>query len=215
MPSSTTTLASLVALALLASIGSAVAQKSAALLECHNETDATRGIAACSRVVDDTAAPASLRAQALLRRAFLHNRTGRHDLGRLDYARAVEVDPTNTEARRMLAYIHAGAGHHEQAIAEYGEAIRIDPRDAEAYRGRGGVRLSQKRYDQAIADYRMALQLKSIASATGWGHCQASASLTNAFFHCVQVADDINQPADIRADAQRRLDRMMGRADTR
>jgi Tfp pilus assembly protein PilF len=220
MPSSSTTLACLVGLALLApaetapAAETAAAQESAALLACHSETDAERGLAACTRVIDDAAAPASVRAQALLRRAFLYNRTGRHDLGRLDYARAVEVDPTNTEARRMLAHIRASSGHHEQAVAEYSNVIRIDPRDADAYRGRGDVRLSQKRYDEAIADYRMALQLKPVASSTGWGQCQASASVTNAAFHCLQVTDDTSQPADIRADAQRRLDRMMGRTDT-
>ena len=92
-------------------------------------------------------------------------------------------------------------------------AIRLDPSDAEAYRGRGDVRLLQKRFSEAIADYRKSIELEPTDASMEWRDA-GRASWTGAFFSCTRVADDMSQPADNRAEAQRRLDGVMGRGAT-
>jgi tetratricopeptide (TPR) repeat protein len=183
----------------------AAAQQPGDVSACRSEKDRQRAIEMCSRVIADAALPASVRSDALVTRAFIYNL-----LGAIDFQTAVDIDPANTTVRKARAHYHSTSGRFEQAIADYDEAIRIDPSDADGYRARGDVRLKQKHYGEAIADYRKATELKPIDSMAARWQCQASASWTNAFFHCTHVADDTSQPAEIRADAQRRLDRMMG-----
>jgi tetratricopeptide (TPR) repeat protein len=173
------------------------------------EMDRQRAIEACSRVIGDAALPASVRSDALLTRADIYGL-----LSAMDLKTAVEIDPANSTLRKRRGHHYAASGRFEQAIEDYNEAIRLDPNDAEAYRERGDVRLRQKRYQEAIADYRKSIQLKPIDASAAWGQCRISASWMNAFFNCTRVADDMSQPADNRAEAQRRLDGMMGRGAT-
>jgi tetratricopeptide (TPR) repeat protein len=190
-------------------VGPAAAQQPTDISACRTEKDRQRAIEACSRTIADATLPASIRSDALVTRAIIYNL-----LGAMDFKTAVEIDPANTSVRKARAHHHFTSGRFDQAIADYDEAIRMDPGDANAYRERGGAWLMQKRYSEAIADYRKAIELKPIDSSGAVRQCQISASWTNVFFHCTHVADDMSQPAEIRADAQRRLDSMMGRAGT-
>ena len=119
------------------------------------------------------------------------------------------VAPDSVEAACGICLLYA-----DQAIEDFNEAIRLDPSDAEAYHGRGDVRLRQKRFNEAIGDYRKSIELKPIDASAAWNQCRISASWTGAFFNCTRVADDMSQPADNRAEAQRRLDAVMGRGAT-
>ena len=173
------------------------------------EKDRQRAIEACSRVIGDAALPASVRSDALLTRAVIYS-----FLSAMDLKAAVEIDPANIALRKQRGHHYFAIERFDQAIEDYNEAIRLDPNDAGAYHGRGDVRLRQRRYNEAIGDYRKSIQLKPIDASTAWIRCRASASWALAFFSCVQVADDMTQPADNRAEAQRRLDGVMGRGGT-
>jgi tetratricopeptide (TPR) repeat protein len=185
------------------------AQQRTDVSACRIEMDRQRTIEACSRVIADATLPASIRADALVTRALIYS-----FLSATDFTTAIEIDPANPAVRKRRGHHYFASGRFDQAVTDYQEAIRLDPNDAEAYHGRGDAWLMQKRYSEAIADYRRSLELKPVASSTGWGQCRASASWTSAFFHCTQVADDTSQPAEVRAEAQRRLDGMMGRSGT-
>ena len=173
------------------------------------EKDRQRAIEACSRVIGDAALPASIRSDALLTRGDIYGL-----LSAIDLKTAVEIDPANIALRKRRGHHYFASGRFDQAIEDFNEAIRLDPSDAEAYRGRGDVRLRQKRYNEAIGDYRKSIELKPIDASAAWNQCRISASWTGAFFNCTRVADDMSQPADNRAEAQRRLDAVMGRGAT-
>ena len=209
MRTSTLTFLCLLAMTATSPVGPAAAQQPTDAAACRSEKDRQRAIEACSRIIGDATLPASVRADALVSRAFIY-----HLLGARDFQAAVETDPANTGVRKLRAYHYFRSGGFEQAIADYNEAIRMDPKDADAYRQRGDVWLMRKRYSEALADYRKAIELAPVDSASAWAQCRISASWTNAFFNCTQVADDMSQPAENRAHAQSWLDNVMGRSGT-
>jgi tetratricopeptide (TPR) repeat protein len=172
---------------------------------CKIDQDRQAAIAGCTGVIADATLPASVRAQALVRRAMMYSM-----LSAVDFNTAMEIDPANPEIRKDRARHHAASGRSDQAIADYNEAIRLDPNDSETYRARGDAWLMQKKYSEAFADYRRSIDLKPVDPRRAFDQCRVSASWTNAIFHCFRVADDTNEPAETRADAQRRLDRMTG-----
>jgi tetratricopeptide (TPR) repeat protein len=206
MRTSALTMLCFLALAATMWVTAAPAQEPADVAVCNTGRDQQAAIAACSRLIADRALEASVRSAALVRRAQLYS-----VLSGRDFITAVEIDPGNTTARKARARHYAAFARSDQAIADYNEAIRLDPNDAEVYRERGNVWLLQKNYSAAVADYRKAIELKPIDSAGAWGQCQASASWTNAFFNCLHVADDASQPANVRAEAQLRVDSVTDR----
>lgn len=195
-------------LLLTAQWSSAGAEGSSDVTACRTEREPQRGIDACSRVIADASLPASARAAALQTRGHIYGRTRRRDLALLDFTQAIEIEPQNPFGYKTRGYAYSTMEDFERALTDYGEAIRLDPQDAAAYRERGDVRLIQRRYEEARADYATAIRLKPPGSS--FGQCQASASLTNAFFHCTHVTLDDTQPEAARAHAQRRLDDMTG-----
>ena len=52
--------------------------------------------------------------------------------------RALELDPSAANARRLLGFLYLLRGQYELAIAELDRAIEINPSDAESHSGRGG-----------------------------------------------------------------------------
>ena len=76
-----------------------------------------------------------------------------------DFDRALELDPTGTNA-----YINRGtAKHHKHdlngAIADYNRAIKLDPKYALAYLNRGLAKTGKDDWDGAILDYNRAIEL--------------------------------------------------------
>src|SRR5262245_45748922 len=129
--------------AAFAHVRSATAQEPEDVSACRTERDRQRAVEACSRVIADATLPASIRSEALAKRANIYSL-----LSALDFKTAIEIDPANTAVRKTRAYHYFASGRFEQAVADYTEAVRLDPGDAAAYRGRGDARLMQKRYSE-------------------------------------------------------------------
>jgi tetratricopeptide (TPR) repeat protein len=183
----------------------APAQQPSDVAGCKTGRDQQAAVAACSRLIADEALPASARSEALVRRALIYSA-----LSGRDFITALEIDPANATVRKARAHHHFATGRFDQAIADYNEAIRLDPSDAAAYRGRGDGWLMQKNYSAAVADYRKAIELMPSDPSQALEQCRVSASWTNAFFNCVQAADDATLPAERRAEAERRRDGLTG-----
>ncbi len=113
--------------------------------------------------------------------------------------KAVEIDPTNAEARANRARLWSLLGRRDEALAEANEALRLDPKQAWAYFVRGAVNNGRNKRSPAIAELNMALELDSTIalawSERGW-----------AYFHRQQYRQAIhdlteaikrNAPADL------------------
>lgn len=196
-----------IVLAVLLAPLSSIRAESFDLAICRTAKEHERGIEACSRIIAEAGTPRVL-AEALVQRGRFYGRTRNRDLALADFTAAIALEPDNPFAYKVRGGAYFGAQDFERALADYSEAIRLDAQDAEAYRVRGDVRVRQRQYDEARADYAAAIRLKP-PGMDSVGQCRISASLYGAFFHCTHVVLDAAQSADIRAEAQRRLDLMM------
>jgi tetratricopeptide (TPR) repeat protein len=181
----------------------------------RNDLDACRSakqtdgvIEACSRAIQDTAWPNPVRAELLLKRAWLYTLNRQRDLAVPDYTAAIELDPGNVQARKLRGLAYAGRDEFDRSLADYDEAIRLSPDDAEGYRERGDVRVLQRAFGSAVEDYRKAIALDPKGLSASLMQCRISASLFTAFFHCTGIAFDMAQPASSRAEARTRLDEL-------
>lgn len=82
--------------------------------------------------------------------ATIYNGSGRPDDARKALTHALDIQPRNDRALRLLASIDAAQGQLEHAIAEYREAIAIRPDYWETYRDLGVLYWNAQRYQDAI-----------------------------------------------------------------
>jgi type IV pilus assembly protein PilF len=75
----------------------------------------------------------------------------------VSFQKAVQLDPTNKEARYGLGHILVQQGKIPQAEAEFREAVKIDENYSEAHTYLGEVLAYQDRWAEAIAEFRHAL----------------------------------------------------------
>lgn len=75
----------------------------------------------------------------------------------VSFQKAVQLDPTNKEARYALGHILVYQGKLPQAEAEFREAVKIDDNYSEAHTYLGEVLAYQDRWKEAIAEFRLAL----------------------------------------------------------
>ena len=75
----------------------------------------------------------------------------------VSFQKAVQIDPTNKEARYALGHILVYQGKLPQAEAEFREAVKIDENYSEAHTYLGEVLVYQDRWTEAIAEFRLAL----------------------------------------------------------
>ena len=75
----------------------------------------------------------------------------------VSFQKAVQLDPSNKEARYALGHILVYQGKLPQAEAEFREAIKIDENYSEAHTYLGEVLAYQERWKEAIAEFRLAL----------------------------------------------------------
>ncbi|HKA35328.1 MAG TPA: tetratricopeptide repeat protein [Thermoanaerobaculia bacterium] len=86
-------------------------------------------------------------------------------------SRALDVDPKNSEAHRIIADAAFGMGREADAEREYTAAITSDTSNARAELGLGALAETQRKWSTAASHYRRALELngKSVPAALGLG----------------------------------------------
>lgn len=96
-----------------------------------------------------------------------------------DYTKAIELNPSYTEAYSNRGLAHAEQGDYELAFADLNQAIELDPKFAFAYNNRGLTHLKQgeaeaakansqqaaEAYNRALADLNRAIELDSLFTA--------------------------------------------------
>ncbi|HEV8117454.1 MAG TPA: tetratricopeptide repeat protein [Thermoanaerobaculia bacterium] len=86
-------------------------------------------------------------------------------------SRALDVDPKNSEAHRIIADAAFGMGREADAEREYNAAIASDTSNAKAELGLAALAEIQRKWSTAASHYRRALELngKSVPAALGLG----------------------------------------------
>jgi len=72
------------------------------------------------------------------------------------FARAVELDPSNAVAHRMLGHVRSQMGRHEEGLASMRRARELDPFSAANYALSAQVAFQARRYDEALDSARQA-----------------------------------------------------------
>lgn len=107
---------------------------------------------------------------------WLH-RKGQLDAALKEYARAIELDPSDVQGYDYRADIFLDQGEYERAIAEYNHAIRIKPDYPAAYYSRGRAYEKLDRIEDAKRSYRQALAIPAKDRTAEWAHREAQRRL--------------------------------------
>jgi tetratricopeptide (TPR) repeat protein len=92
---------------------------------------------------------------------------GRYEDAIRDFARVVELAPTNSEAWRRLAVCYERTNRRDDVTATYGKAIDAQPNYYRHYLSFGNFYYSRSQFDRAEALYR---KVTSVAPGLGQGH---------------------------------------------
>lgn len=95
-----------------------------------------------------------------LNRSWDYQRLKKYRESASDYARAVELDPTNAEGFFALAWCYDALGVPKEAIKNYSQTIRLNPKYAHAYINRASSYGELKNYQAAIDDCTKAIALE-------------------------------------------------------
>ncbi len=128
-----------------------------------SKAEASRLIAACETIIDNSSASRTDRAAALVTRAEARSRDSDHlNAALADLDQAIALDDKSARAYRFRGNLtRVAGGNPARAEADLTKAIALDPQDAEAFEQRGIVYTNTHRYDRAIADYDQAIRLKA------------------------------------------------------
>lgn len=85
---------------------------------------------------------------------------GQADEAITNYEKAIQIDPSYTEALLDLGNAFLQKGEMDRAMGQYQKTLGINPRHAEAHSNLGFVLHQEKRLDEAIAQYLEALEIK-------------------------------------------------------
>ncbi len=97
-------------------------------------------------------------------------------------ARALDADPKNADAHRLLGDAALALGQEPDAEREYTASIVLDSANSRAEYGLGRLAERQKKWNTAASHYRRALELnaKSVAAALGLGRTMEEVDKTAA-----------------------------------
>jgi tetratricopeptide (TPR) repeat protein len=95
--------------------------------DCQQTQNVDRGIAACTRILNDPSESAADRAAMYVRRGFDYLSKNDFDNAIADDSAALKLDPRNVYAVSNRAVAYARQGERDRAIADYAEARKLDP----------------------------------------------------------------------------------------
>lgn len=127
--------------------------------DCIQTRDSDRGIAACTRVIQDDSDTTSNRAVAFYNRGYAYSAKRDRDRAIADYGEAIRLDPGYAHAYANRGLIYSAKGELDRAIADYDAAIQIEFNFAPLYNARGLAYRAKGDFDRAIADHDEAIRI--------------------------------------------------------
>ena len=103
--------------------------------------------------------PEELTAGDYNNRGLTYNTLKRYDEAIADYARAIELDPTDAKAFNNRGNAHKSLRRYDEALADFNQAIEFAPTFATIFNNRGNTYDALQRYEMALADYTRAIEL--------------------------------------------------------
>ena len=140
---------------------------------------------------------------------------GRLDEARIEFVRAVKIDPTYPESHFNLATAHTKVGENQAALKEFTKAIEHQPKYVAAYFQRGKVHQGLGHVEKAMADYTSAIERSKDFSQARYERAQGYMFLRK-FDHALE---DLNetirlQPGDPNPyDTRGKCYQQMGQTD--
>lgn len=136
--------------------GPAFAMSQADFVDCQQMQNIDRGIAGCTKIIEDPSAGVPDRAVAYFDRGVAYYVSNDLDRAIADWSAAVKLVPDYVHAYTDLAKAYRAKGDYANAIDNYSEAIKRDPRHAVAYKGRGIAYLLAGQNAKAQTDFDQA-----------------------------------------------------------
>lgn len=130
------------------------------LAACQNDDgDLQKRIDICTRVIEDTAQIAEIRAEAHLNRGIALETQDEDEKAIVDYTAAIALNPDYGVLYHYRGLAYERTEQYDLALADYNKAIQLDPEDADALFFRAQAYFDNEEYDRAMADYNEVLKL--------------------------------------------------------
>lgn len=101
--------------------------------------------------------------------------------------KALELDPDNASAHRLLANVYTFQNKYQLAIHEAEQAVELNPNDASAYRQMGWVFLWSGQLDDAITALKISLRLDNESISHTWLHLGTAYYLKRNYIQAVNI----------------------------
>lgn len=92
-------------------------------------------------------------------RAFVKSNLGKTQEAIQDYTKAIEFEPSFSEAFENRGAIYDELGYYDKALSDYTSAIKINPKSAIAFVNRGNSNYRNNNKKDACDDWKKALEL--------------------------------------------------------
>jgi tetratricopeptide (TPR) repeat protein len=146
--------------AMLAWAASSGAARADAIADCKTARSGEMRIAACSTVIAAKAVDASVRAEALRRRAAAYAERAANREAEADFTEAVALEPGAGSALTGRANVRLALGNPDGAVADLTDALRLSGKTAGLLMARGYAHLVKENADAAIADFDAVIALQ-------------------------------------------------------
>ena len=109
-----------------------------------------------SSVYNETALASRARSHTDLGAAYYQQ--GKLEIALDEFNRAVEIDPTYSQAHNGLGLVYAALNEDAKADASFKRAIQVQPGSSEAHNNYGSFLCAHKRYDESITQFLEAVK---------------------------------------------------------
>jgi tetratricopeptide (TPR) repeat protein len=150
-----------VLLAILVCSAHALAASEEDRRNCATEHTADAKIAACTRVIEDQATPATVRTMAFRDRGVAYANKGLQELAGADFDEAIKIDPNDITALNGRGRANLARGQYDRAIADFTEELRLLPNSDRALNERGTAHLNKGELPLALADFERAIAINA------------------------------------------------------